>query len=89
MPSKSENLVDQINRMTDEREELFGKMDSLQARLIAANQLNEQLKVDVDSANARFNDMQQQIQQVQHPKSGGANDDQYIVKIDLLENEIK
>lgn len=88
-----ENLVDQINRMTDERDELFAKLDSLQGRLNTANQLNDQLKNDLDAASAVAAAAQAQAaaQNLQQPSKAqkSHNDEQYIVKIDLLENEIK
>lgn len=92
-----ENLVDQINRMSDEREELFGKIESLESRLATANQLNAQLKSELDNmhsaaiaaaAVAAVNQNNAQ-QTSQKSPSSKQNEEQYIVKIDLLENEIK
>lgn len=89
-----ESLVDQINRMTDEREQLFEKIDSLESRLVTANQLNTQLKTELDAmhsavASAAASQTTASTTSGQKSPTGKANDEQYIVKIDLLENEIK
>ncbi|CAK9253477.1 unnamed protein product, partial [Sphagnum jensenii] len=86
-----ESLVDQINRLTDEREDAFSKIDRLESMLSNANDLNRQLAADL-------NDMQLKQQQSklstnepkQQQQTGGVGGrDDNLVKIDLLENEIK
>lgn len=86
-----ENLVDQINRMTDEREELFQKVDKLESLLSNANDLNKKLSADVSDLSGKLTALNQQSGETnkQRTTANGAGGGEHLVKIDLLENEIK
>ena len=49
-----ESLVDQINRMTDEREAAFGKLDNLDQLLAKANKQNDLLVTDLNDIKLKY-----------------------------------
>lgn len=81
-----ENLVDQINRMTDEREETFTKIDNLQHKLAELNRLNSDLALRLSEEKKR-SELDEQKNSLQIQLDAKARE--YQEKIDLLENEIK
>lgn len=76
-----ESLVDQINRMTDEREDAFSKIDKLESVLAASNKKNEKLSQEIDELSAKLSEKDQVSPRL-------ANNEQ-MSKIDLLEHEIR
>lgn len=71
-----ENLVDQINRMTDERESSFSKIDRLEDSLKNANKQNESLNQKIQELTSKLGEKNEKP-------------NEFSSKIDILENEVK
>ena len=76
-----ESLVDQINRMTDERESAFAKIDSMDQMLSKSNKQNDALLEELAKHEAALNENDSKTQEI--------NEEPASNKEQLLENEIK
>lgn len=85
LQTQIESLVDQINRMSDEREAAFSKMDSMEAMLNKTNIQNDALITDLNEMKAKYDQAVVNSNQANNSDidSTGTNKEQ------LLENEIK
>ena len=77
LQSQIESLVDQINRMSDEREAAFAKMDSLETMLKKTSTQNDTLITDLGEMKSKYE------QAIADESARPGNKEQ------LLENEIK
>ena len=77
LQSQIESLVDQINRMSDEREAAFAKMDSLETMLKKTSTQNDTLITDLGEMKSKYE------QAIADEFARPGNKEQ------LLENEIK